>query len=1077
MRGTGQILQFPLARGLDQDANEKGKPMAALKTGRNIRWPRDGAIGKRYGCWRFPSEELSNPYRFLVRGSELAVVKTNGGVVVWDPVVSAWRDEDSTSLPPIQLDWSVLSDDEQGVAHADIAVYGDYLIHAWVTGDPSRAMHNTPVPDASGDGVAGTGGTAFVQVRNWRTGQIAISPAMMMTTSVRQVRICVSGLYAFVFFSEGNNINYYPIDLTALEYVAPSGADEIVTNLTTDTPSESYQGVFDAITLASGDICIVYEDNGSGEGSGVTAIRVTRSAQDLSIAASSEHADHSLTCISIVEQAVEDRVYILYGHTDDTPDSRVRLRAVDNSTMAEDLAASTVHDNFIATACAAAVPFGDGVVGVWSGQNNDDVGLATQLVSEVFGSSGSASGFPYKSSGIELVSRVFELGTKICFFAVDATTAVSAGTDEQRPTSISSYLLELGFSGYSQSVESQTEPPHGYLGKIDHDIAARFQNGIVPQVIAIDEETALAILPYQATAAQSFFNWRTGTRIVRATSDRDLFGDWGNAICLGQEAYVSGSRLSAWDGRIAFDYGMRQPILLATTQGNASTGNISNGGGTRIYGYQLQTGFRSFAGILHRSPMSQPSEAFVTNANTSVEVRLCPNAIDGKQTIETGFGEAAAGSTFYDTFRTEANGANYHKLTYEPRYNTRINRVVGGDSMLITDRAADEDVTRQGFNVALDSRPQPYTASSELEDCQPPAPWTIHVHGRRIFIVTGLRREIWFSKDYTENGLGVAPGFNPLQVELYDEDITGLASLDDKRIIFWERGLWYVQGDGPTVAGTDNRFSAPQPIQSDVGCTNPWSIVSTPMGVIFQSEADLYVLGRNLTVDWAGKLCRDVLASYPVVTSAVLVSDQNEVRFTCLNEDEDAGLMLVLDYVRNTWSTREYADGAPILDACVFDGVYHFLTDEHVYREDITSHLDDVDGTDSYVTSTVELESISPAGAIGWQRVRIAKMLGQSLSNHAMTISAARDWATSYEQSEAFAAGSAYTTPGSHARAEIMLTVQRRQAIQIKLEDAAPANTTAYPLGNGAGFLLEGIALLVQPKPGLPRDLSTRRGG
>ena len=47
---SGQILQFPLSRGLAEDDNAKAKPLASLKSGVNIRWPRSGVIGKRYGA-------------------------------------------------------------------------------------------------------------------------------------------------------------------------------------------------------------------------------------------------------------------------------------------------------------------------------------------------------------------------------------------------------------------------------------------------------------------------------------------------------------------------------------------------------------------------------------------------------------------------------------------------------------------------------------------------------------------------------------------------------------------------------------------------------------------------------------------------------------------------------------------------------------------------------------------------------------------------------------------------------------------------------------------------------------------
>ncbi len=438
-----------------------------------------------------------------------------------------------------------------------------------------------------------------------------------------------------------------------------------------------------------------------------------------------------------------------------------------------------------------------------------------------------------------------------------------------------------------------------------------------------------------------------------------------------------------------------------------------------------------------------------------------------------------------------------YKLTYEPRYNVVVNNPTV-DSILITDRSRDLQITAEygadddpvAPRIALATRPEPYIASGELEDCQPPGQYSQLLFNGRIFLITGSRREIWYSKDLKENP-GIAPGFSPLQVEIYERDLTALAGLADKRIVFHATGLWFIQGDGPNVSGTDNRFSTPQVIQSDVGCTNPRSVLSWPGGVCFQSGADLYNLGPDLSVSWFGRDVRDTLAAFPTITSAVLVADQNEIRWTCNNAADTAGIVLVFDYVRSTWTTRTYPGSTPLRDAVLHEGVYYFAPPGEVRYEDTTTHLDDVrtlvlpeDEEDdpsvvdvpTFVASTVELAPISPAG-IGWQRVRIAKMLGQSLSNHSMTMTVARDFDESYEQTEAFAAGSAVTTPSAHARAEVALTVQRRQAVQLKFVDAAPSNTTAYPLSNGAGFQLEGVALLVQPKQGLPRDTSSRRGG
>jgi hypothetical protein len=499
------------------------------------------------------------------------------------------------------------------------------------------------------------------------------------------------------------------------------------------------------------------------------------------------------------------------------------------------------------------------------------------------------------------------------------------------------------------------------------------------------------------------------------------------------------------------------------------------------YLYQLEPTFRSRVGVRHRGPLSPVLEVTAA-ANGSVTVKIGDASIDCKQDNSTGYASNSALNVEFPLFRSEANESVLYQLTMEPRYN-RIPNDPCAAYLNFTDVSPDSTIA--AFypavdiptvpNLPLASRPQPYTASGELEDCQPPAQYTMLFYAGRLFLVTGGRREIWFSKDIKENGSNIAPGFNPEMVEVYDQDITALAALDDKRIIFWARGIWYVVGDGPTVAGTDNRFSTPQAIQSAVGCTNPRSVVTVPPGVIFQCGTDLYLLTRALEIEWIGRDARETLAAFPNITSAVLVARDGEVRFTCNNSGNTSGIILVFDYRRNTWSTRTYPESVSIQDAVVYNGTYFFATTAGLRFENPNIHLDD---SVTFVDSTVELEPITPAGVpISWSRVRIAKLLGESLSNHRLDVSFSRDWTDTYEQTETFPAGSAPTTPGAHARAEILLTVQRREAVGIKFVDSAPANTAAYPLGNGAGFQFEGVGLLVIPKQGLPRDTSDRRGG
>ncbi len=1101
---TGQILQFPLSKGLAEDDNGKAKPLAALKSGVNIRWPRSGVIGKRFAASQHGGN-IAGIRRFITRGGELAA--TNGTeMLVYDAETEDWI-APGPQVSEVGLEWSTIHDDVTGVGCSDVAISGDLLIHAWVSGDPTRMFEATPSADSEAVGYQ-----AFVQIINWRTGQVVVPPVRLERPSgaiatarysFRQVRVLVAdSTWAFVLASYGSYITSYGVDLST-RAVASSQ------DLKTDARQEAtfaadptdWAGRFDAILLADGSLCLAYE---TGTPSFAFS-RFTRSTYLFSHVTTIAHSalvnGAQLRAIRIAEDATASRVYAFYGAGGEDVTATVRVMAVHNATMGASLASAELFDRFRASQVSIALKETGDLFCAVSGVDYEEISdLSLNTISlrlprffsfRIDDTGAIISGSKAHGTALTLVSDIFSINARWYAYVADTRygeqQGASLGGFETEwgdqienslayPASISTYLVELVGSTFGDSFGC----PHRYVGKVDHDVGAQFQVGRVPQVSAVDAETKFAVLPFQATAAQNSFNWRIGLRLVRATIDADLMPDAWRSVTIGAETYIGGGGiLGAWDGRAFFDYGMRAPYVHRTeVSSTAGHGEIEDGD----YLYQFGTEFRSHAGVLHRSPFTPQIPVDVLGANSAgyVQITIGSTGLDCKQTEATEFGPTAAGCTMTPAYRSEANGSVLYRLTYEPRFGVIWNYPL--DSLLyLADEKPDLDVTAVQFyednpsvpRIPLAARPQPYTADGSLEDVQPPAPYTVHSHLGRLFVVTGSRREVWFTKDVKENP-GIAPGFNPAQIELYDVALTAMASMDEKRIMFHETGLFYVVGDGPTVSGLDNRFSSPIPIQSDIGCTNPKSVVSWNNGVIFQSGSDLYNLSRDLVVQWIGRDVRDTLEAYPVITSAVLVSEEGEIRFSCNDANGSAGIVLVFDTTRGTWFTRTYASGAAITDAVLHEGTYYFATAAAVYCEDTSTHLD---GGTTFVASTVELESISPAGPVGWQRCRLVKPIGRSLSNHALTISCSRDWASNYEQTESFAAGSAVTAVGPYERAEVALTVQRRQAVGLKFVDAAPANTTAYPLGNGAGFEIEGVALYVQPKPGMPRDTSSRRGG
>lgn len=164
-------------------------------------------------------------------------------------------------------------------------------------------------------------------------------------------------------------------------------------------------------------------------------------------------------------------------------------------------------------------------------------------------------------------------------------------------------------------------------------------------------------------------------------------------------------------------------------------------------------------------------------------------------------------------------------------------------------------------------------------------------------------------------------------VDPYGGAITAAASQDDRAIIWQERAIRFFNGDGPTANGdtTSSGFSSPQLVTSDVGCTNPASIVLTPRGYMFQSTKGIYNIGPDGSVSYIG--AKVEAFNNQTIKRAVLLPNRTSVLFLT-----NSGLSLIYDYQRDAWSTATNHEG---LDALVVDDqLYYLRTDGSlVYKE------------------------------------------------------------------------------------------------------------------------------------------------
>src|SRR6185369_9826960 len=284
------------------------------------------------------------------------------------------------------------------------------------------------------------------------------------------------------------------------------------------------------------------------------------------------------------------------------------------------------------------------------------------------------------------------------------------------------------------------------------------------------------------------------------------------------------------------------------------------------------------------------------------------------------------------------------------------------DSSLLTivDTLADSSI---GSNEVL------YTFGGEFENTSPPPCSLIIKAKNRVFLINDEDPlECWFSK---EQIVGEAVAFSFELTTRVSEDggrVTALGQIDDKLVFFKKSTIFVMNGDGPTNTGSNNSFSRPTKIETDVGCVDPNSVVNTPEGLMFKSQKGIYLLSRSLTVQYIGADVEDF--NQYKIKSALFLENNNQVRFTTNN-----GYILVYDFFFKQWSVFTYGG----IDSEYVTNQFYTLQSSPVavLRESAAF----ADGS-SYIKMLGVTPWIKLAGIQGYQRIRRMSFLGESKGAH-----------------------------------------------------------------------------------------------
>lgn len=506
--------------------------------------------------------------------------------------------------------------------------------------------------------------------------------------------------------------------------------------------------------------------------------------------------------------------------------------------------------------------------------------------------------------------------------------------------------------------------------------------------------------------------------------------------------FISGGQTWQYDGNISCELGYHTSPQNLLITGSATGGGITPG----TYYYQAIYEWSDASGNPHRSaPSPLPNPGVTTTGSaSSVTISIPTLTMTNKTNVTVKIYRSSLTSPLPREV-TNVNGIS-------------LSNTIDVPFVYYIDPVDEIALVTYSKNIL-------YTSLGQLPNDSVPASYDMTVFKSRLFIVTCEdRNSIFFSKPVIA---GTAPEFSDLftifvnpsiSSKVNTGPITAIFPMDDKLIIFKQRAIYYIAGEGPDNDGTDNTFTDPIYISATIGCISKQSVVITPMGLIFQSDKGLWALGRDLSTQFIGAAIEQFLlpsqpaGAQPLVISAQTVPNTNEVRFGL-----STGEMVMFDYFYQQWG--EFAGLNHIYSTIYQDRHTLLLPDgENISRELPGTYLDSV-ASPVFVQFTTAW--INLAGVQGLERAYFFNILGQDVTPHNLQILIYYDYGTTPLQEITIAPNE---NLGGTKQGRFFLVKQKCQSFQLAIQEFFPTDSTS----TGPGFTISGLDVTVALKKGYP---------
>lgn len=642
-------------------------------------------------------------------------------------------------------------------------------------------------------------------------------------------------------------------------------------------------------------------------------------------------------------------------------------------------------------------------------------------------------------------------------------------TSVMRSVGLASKAFLINGVAYFLAIYSSTNQPTNFLIDESGNIVAKLAYGNargyyttgLPQATVTDnvaqiayffKDLAISVNKTQGATQSSAIYTQTGINLVSFT-----VGDQTPITSeIGSNLNLTGGFMWMYDGYVPVEQGFfLYPDYVEVT--GSTTGGVMT---AQTYFYIALYEWTDNQGNIFRSAPSIPVSVVTTGSTSSVTVNVPTLRLTYKTSNAAKiviYRASTAQQTFYQITSTTV-----------PVMNS-----VTVDSVAFVDTVADASIIG---NTIL------YTTGGVIENIGPPSCIDIALYRSRLFLIDAEDRNLlWYSKQVIEGTpvemsdlftIFVAPTTGS---QGSTGELTCIAPMDDKLILFKENAIFYLIGNGPDNTGSNNDFSDPIFITSTVGSINKESIVFMPSGLMFQSNKGIWLLGRDLSTKYIGVDVEDFNEFR--VLSSLNIPGENHVRFTL-----DNGVTLLYDYYYGQWGTFT---GVPAISSTIYEQLHTYINSfGKVYQELPGSYLD---GSNP-VLINFKTGWLNLAGLQGFERAYFFYLLATYKSPHKLNLSIAYDYAPSYEQyviitptnysapyggESLYGGGPVYGGSSPIEQWRVFFSKQKCQSFQIQLTESFDSSIGAPA---GEGFILSGINMVVGMKKGfvpLPSAAST----